>query len=528
MPSAPAELEHLTTAGVAAVRRELVLRRFDDFVRAAWHTLHDEETEPLLWNQAMEAVCLHLQAVAEGRVNLLIVNIPPGFAKSTLVSVLFNAWMLARTAGRWQQLAISAIETLTLELGQKVQTVVNSDWYQSTIRPGWTWDWKTDAKEFYKITSGGARWCRTVGQRITGVRPHTPGVITIDDPLDASHAGSDSPDLVKCNQWFRTSLWSRRSIGRIKTPVILIMQRLHLNDLTGMLLNMRNRRWCHLSIPMMWDGRPKLPTLELGWTDWRTEPGQLIDERLFNAEDAADTIETLGRLRWNAQYQQQPAPDEGALYRKEWVANWHFLPCPSPYPRAHEPGVELAPWRWLVISCDSTWTSTSDSDFATAQVWGLYDRRAYLLDQVRAKLSPYAFAQRVRDLRDRWTRAGAQPTTTIVELKGSGKEVVNHLKQWIGAVTPYNPQGVTKIERANATLHWWETNRVMIPDPVELDWVRDVYLPELLAFPNGRKDDQVDAGTQALLWFGSRLHGLPYVANLGAPDAPPTIAGPMT
>lgn len=109
------------------------LESFAEFVRHAWPAIHGE-LEELIWTRCLDAVCQHMQAVAEGRIKKLIIAIPPGFGKSLLVSVFFPAWRWARD-GRYQHLAISGLPDLATRDALKCKDLIDSEWYQRTFRP---------------------------------------------------------------------------------------------------------------------------------------------------------------------------------------------------------------------------------------------------------------------------------------------------------------------------------------------------------------------------------------------------------
>ena len=519
-----------------AIESDECVRSFATFVQHAWHTVHSEE-EQLIWTWAMQAVCDHMQAVAERRIKRLIIAIPPGFAKSLIVSVFYPAWQWARTNGRYQVLAVSGLQDLATRDALRCRDVVESDWYQRTFRPQWGWDEHQDAKTFFKTTLGGIRWSRTVGQRITGMRPGTPGGITIDDPLDATEAYEDKAGLQRVNVWFRYALSTRKAVGLIKTPIVIICQRLHVMDLPGTLLSTPEGReqWDYLCIPQEWDGRKKEPT-SIGWVDPREKIGEFIDERLFGPADRDEAMVDLTRLGYATQHQQIPTPVEGLIHNVSMIRHWNTLPGPSPWKDLVVP--EGTRWRQLIISADCTYTKTTDSDRAAAGVWGLgRDNLVYFLDAWCHKATPTELIAAIKVLIRRWEVHGNRIATVVVETKSSGKEVVKHLKESLIKVWEYDPQGVSKIERVMATLHLWEHSLpgtgigpsgesipILIPDPLirippvdRCPWVRDEYLPELLGFPLARHDDWVDQGSQALLWFRNR-NLLTAFARGTAPD----------
>jgi predicted phage terminase large subunit-like protein len=455
---------------------------FARFVFFAWPILHGPD-EPLIWNGVFDAICDHLQAVADGKVTKLIINIPPGFAKSLLVSVFFQAWMWCHTP-RYQQISISAADDLAARDQGRCHKVIESEWYQRTFRPTWKFDSSQDAKGFWMNTAGGVRLSRPRGKKITGLRTGAKGAIMIDDPLDASDAFSDKAALNECNVWFRNTLLSRRNIGRRRTPIVIIMQRLHEADLSGVLL--AEGGWDHLCIPMEYDGREQTPT-SIGWVDWRHEIGEPIHPDLATPEVIADA-KKAGSWTYACQYQQLPAPGEGALVKREWIEPYYWMSLPQRFDA-------------LITSWDCTFKKTSDSDMAVGQLWGCSGAHCYLIDQFRAKANVSMIVEAVREM----TRRHPEVRAHVVEAKAMGPNVVKVLQSEIPGIKDWDPQGTSKEERLSAVLPMAEAGQVHLPHPDRAQWVRDALLPELYAFPLGRHDDQVDALSQALLYLRSLM-----------------------
>ena len=463
---------------------ELERRSYSHFLRAAWEAV---EHRPLIWSWHLDAICEHLEALAAGEIRRLCINVPPGMTKSSSCSVYFPPWLwLTQTSFR--VLACSAVEKVVMRDAIKCQQVVDSDWYQERYRPGWSWDPSQSAKGYYRSLSGLARTSLTVGQKLVGV--DADGLI-IDDPLDVRDAVPSRANLSEHVLWY-----DERASERLRDDawVLLIMQRLHEADLSGHVRDQDG--WVHLVLPAVAEEKSRtvspLPNRD------RREPGELLCRRL-TAQKIKERRKALGERGFAAQYQQRPAPAEGAVFRKDWLQFWEGHELPSSF-------------DYTISSWDTTFRGGRSNDWCVGQVWGVIGAHCYLLEQTRKRMGYEQAIEEIRTMAARWPSMRA----VLVEKHATGSAIVEALQREIPGIVGITHQGDTKESRAQACTPRWAAKQVWLPHPSVAAWVKKAFLPEILGFPVARHDDQVDAMTQALIWISENQAKLPEVYHVGS------------
>jgi len=453
--------------------RELVARfGLREFVRRAWPQV---DTSPLVWGWHIDAICEHLEGVFWRQIRDLVINVPPGFSKSLLASVLFPAWCWTLDPEhRW--ITVSYADDVALRDARKHRALVASDWYQerwSEVRLPPTRDAGT-ALSLWQNTQGGLRYTTTIRGALTGQHCDT---AVIDDPIDPRGAEAVSGlGLDEVLRW-----WSQTLPTRFRDPPrsarVLVMQRLHERDLAG---EMQRQGAEVLCLPMRFEARHPHRYSK----DPRTQEGELLDPVRYPAE-TVKTLETrMGPTVVAAQFQQRPAPKGGAIFKEHWWRHWTELP---------DDGVWVQSW-------DLAFKSNASSDRVCGQVWLSNHPNNYLVDSYCAHASFTETLAAIRAMSAKYPRS-----KVLVEAKANGEAVVDVLKREITGLILVEPKG-GKIARAHAVEGLFEAGNVLVPHETEArlpdgsrgcQWIR-TYKAELEAFPRGVYDDQVDATTQAL------------------------------
>jgi predicted phage terminase large subunit-like protein len=322
-------------------------------------------------------------------------------------------------------------------------------------------------------TAGGSRYATSVGGSLTG---RGADLIIIDDPLKAEEALSE-PARRRVIDWYGGSLVSRLN-DKENGPIIVVMQRLHENDLAGHLLDQGG--WEHLELAAIALGESAIP-LTNGETRMRKTGDVLHPER--ESREALDRIKAeIGSLNFSAQYQQRPVPVEGNLIKREWFRRYDLLPDRG------SPGRIVQSWDVAMMTGEA-------NDYSVCTTWRLDKSDYYLIDVFRGRLQYPDLRRKVAALA---TRHGAR--TILIENAGPGMALLQDL--WRdpphGMVRPLGqkPEG-SKADRMMAQSAKIEAGHVFLP--TDADWL-DTLLLELLAFPNARHDDQVDSVSQFLTW----------------------------
>lgn len=296
------------------------------FVKAAW--LLVEPDKPFADNWHIRLLCTKLERCYYRRIKRLIVNIPPGTAKSLIVNVLFPAWVWAKSA-RKRFLMASYGSHLSMRDNLRARQVVASEWYQAR----WTVQMQEDqdTKGRYNTTQHGWRVATSVNGVGTGEHPD---FIIIDDPTSAQQADSTT-EREKANDWFDRTVASRQGRDPV---IIIIMQRLHKDDLSGHLL--KRQGWQHICLPMRYEkctcpksegplDRDKMCPMHQADPEWqpcpddpRTEPGELMFPALFPEAKVAELETNLGAYGAAGQLQQRPNPVGGKIFQRAWFTKF--------------------------------------------------------------------------------------------------------------------------------------------------------------------------------------------------------------
>lgn len=450
-----------------------------------------EPSTPFLSNLALDAICAHLQAVSEGRIGDLIINVPPGTAKSLLACVFWPAWhWIDHPESRWIFASYNA--ALATRDSIRCRTLIESAWYQE--RWGDRFQLRGDQNEKRKFENDrtGYRVIATIGAG-TGERG---SFCIIDDPHSVDGAESDSERKTATDWW--TGTMSTRLNSFATGHRVVIMQRLHEADLSGELIEKGGYEL--LRLPEEFVPEERCAT-SIGWTDQRTEPGQLLWPEHRTAAHIASLKVQLGSYRFAGQYQQTPRPAGGNLFKTWWWRYWQprnaNLP---PVSVRNADGFELKihavelpeTFDEVILSWDLAFKDTKSSDFVAGGAWASKGGNRFLLDQVHGRMDFPETLLAIKKLAAKFPQAHRK----LVEDKANGPACIAALKSEVSGLIAVNPEG-GKLARAHAVSAIVESGNVYIPHPHVAPWV-DGYLAEMSVFPNGRFDDQCDQSTQAL------------------------------
>lgn len=453
--------------------QEIARRSLSEFCKMAWHVL--EPATPIKWGWALDAMCEHLEAVHNGQIKRLLMNVPPGMMKSLLTGVFFPAWEWGAGGNpSLRYLTTAHKEDLAIRDNLKCRRLISSDWYQER----WSVELCGDqnAKKKFENTATGFRESMAF-RSLTGSRGDR---IIIDDPLSVDDAFSEAA-LSAAEQTFLEAVPSR--VNNQDSAIIVIMQRLHERDTSGVILA-KELGYDHLMLPMRFEESRRCKT-SIGFTDPRTEDGELLFPERFSEAQVSEMERTMGSFATAGQLQQRPMPRGGGLFKSDWIQHWDKLP---------------ERFDAAVISWDMTFKESATSDFVVGQVWGRKDGAFYLVDQFRGR---WDF---VKSLEQFVAAARKYPRITrkLIEDKANGPAIISALKRKVTGIIPITPKE-SKEARANAVTTLWEARNVYLPPPDRYPWVAQDFIPELLAFPSGAHDDQCfAAGTLIATPWGDR------------------------
>jgi len=458
------------SAGLDLAEYEALLRAdFAGFAERAFHELNPQTDFATNWH--FRVIAAKLTAVYQGRIRRLVVNMPPRHLKSHLASVAFPAWCLGRNPSL-QVLCVSYAQDLADKLARDCRRIVMSDWYQrlfpTRLAP------RHQAVSEFETTQQGSRLATSVGGVLTG---RGADIIVIDDPLKPEEALSQAQRR-SANEWFDHTLYSRLN-DKEKGSIILIMHRLHEDDLVGHVLAQED--WEVVRFPAIAeaDERYLIDTLAGPRVFTRA-----CGEALHPARESLAMLEqirrTIGEYNFAGQYQQAPAPLGGGLVKAAWFRHCAQDEMPGQFER-------------VVQSWDTASKATELNDFSVCTSWGILGKDLYLLDVLRRRME---YPELKRAVREQYARF--RPSVVLIEDKASGTQLIQELiAEGLYAVTRYQPQS-DKVMRMHAQTAMIENGFVHLPDAAP--WLAQ-YLHEITTFPNGRHDDQVDSTAQMLDWF---------------------------
>lgn len=421
------------------------------------------------WHHKVISQCL--QDVFYGKLRFVIINVPPRHTKTELAVKAFISWSLGKNP-RCKFIHLSYSEMLALDNSREVRDIVQSDCFRKVWNIDISHD--TKAKKLWNTTAGGGVYSTSTGGQITGfgaggLSDNFEGCIIIDDPQKPIDVISDVKRN-ETNDRFNNTIKSRMN-NPSKTPIVIISQRLHEDDLCGFLLNGGSEfDFEHVCLPSVnEDGKSKYDNRERGQVLWKKKHNRAQLE-LMRLKD---------NKTYTEQYQQRPAPQEGILFKN--FARYTHLPKDVIY---------------IIQSWDFTFKKKDQSDFVVGTCWAKDSAsNYYLIDRERARMT---FEESKAAIRNMLTK---HPLTraAIVEDTANGPAIINSLSTSINKLIPFNPKG-SKFERAQIAAPLFESGAIRIPTRENAPWV-DEYISELKHFPNGKYDDQVDSTSQAIIYL---------------------------
>jgi predicted phage terminase large subunit-like protein len=462
-------MAHLERAFHDAILR----KHFESFLRRCLMTLNPGL--PYLPSPHIAAIAYRLERIRRGELRRLIINMPPRHLKSLTVSVAFPAYLLGLEP--WHRIfVVSYGSDLSSKHASDFRSIVESRWYQ---------------RAFYKMriarsletevctTARGFRKSTSVYGTLTGLGGD---VFIIDDPQKPVDALSDV-QRNRLNHWFSNTLLSRLD-SKEKGSIIVVMQRVHLNDLSGYLIE--SGGWEVLSLPAIAEQDERIAIGDNQFHMRRA--GEALHPELESLESLKELQRQIGS-EFAAQYQQSPVPPGGAMIRREWLRYYDKLP-------------ERTYRTKIIQSWDTAAKDGAQNDWSVCTTWMIVDGRYYLIDLVRGrydyprlKATAVALAQKHK------------PHCVLIEDASTGTALAQELKSihFGGAVRLVSIER-DKIGRLYVHQAKFEAGLVLFPKGApflaELE-------AELLAFPQGKTDDQVDSISQALSfklgydWTGS-------------------------
>ena len=482
------EEAHLASLVRARLRQGEVVKLpppmpLDAFVLQAWDKV---DPQPYVHGKHIEVTCAHLEAVAQGQIRQLLINIPPRYSKSLICAVMFPAWVWT-----WWPSAkfiyVSYSSALSMRDALKARDLMYTPWYRRTFAPSWELKEDQNAKGRYENTAQGFRVSTSVGAMATGEG----GDFVIGDDLHAVDEAYSATraDIQAAVDFWRTTMPSRVTNWKTTCRVV-VGQRIAEDDVSGTIL--AQDAYEYLVLPQRYvPPGPGVPVSQtsLGFVDWRTHAGELLcPARMGETEDAALTLSPQARA---AQFQQQPTSDATSLFKLEDWRIYHAMPP-----------IEL--FDFVVQSWDMATKKTATSSHVAGHVWGFKAvevegvGRCYapwLLDRVYARMDFPETVQAVEDLSEAWPTVERK----LIEDKANGTPVYAVLRGTMPGLVPIDPGKYGgKKQRAEAVAWLQRKQLAWVPAPALKPWVTE-YMHLMQRFAGDPRDeaDDVDATSQA-------------------------------
>ena len=442
--------------------QEKAEKSFLNFVESMWPAFIEGEHHKIMADA--------FERVANGELKRLIINMPPRHTKSEFASYLFPAWFLGKYPEK-KIIQTAHTAELAVGFGRKVRNLISNDDYQKVFK-GVELSSDSKAAGRWNTNKGGDYFAIGVGGAVTGKGAD---VLVIDDPHSEQEAavGQYNTDVYdKVYEWYTSGPRQRLQPGG---AIIIVMTRWSKRDLTGQIIKNSIQKegaseWEVIELPAI------LPSGKALW------PG------FWKQEELESLKAELPVSKWNAQYQQNPTSEEGALIKREWWQEWDQSQMPE--------------CEAIIQSWDTAFLKTQRADYSACTTWGIFNwpdedgqtiPNLILLDAFKEKLEFPDLKRAAYDKYWEW-----EPDQMIIEAKAAGSPLIFELRAMGIPVTEFTPsRGQDKIARVNAVTDLFASGVVWCP-PTR--WAEEV-VEECASFPSGDHDDLVDSTTQALLRF---------------------------
>ncbi len=529
-PQTRSELTLIAKAKAARIEflrdRDLYEGSLFEFVKAAWSSIEGSEFKSCF---AIENLCDHLECVTTGRIPRFLANLPPRTGKTAITSVCWPAWVWIQTQSsflsgpRVKFLCASYNSALSLTHSNAMRQLIMSPFYQKYWGDRFTLREDQNSQSNFANSLGGVRRSTSVGGTLLGLGGDC---IVIDDPANAETEKviETDADRKKVASWFQ-EVRSTRLNDPKQTAIVVIMQRLHQEDLSGVILDSDDEDWVHYCVPMEWDEIRRtstivLPQYDYGdekpepWTDPRTEEGELMWPERFGPVEVERMKSIMGPYLAAGRLQQAPVPKGGGIIMRDWWRTWDQVEARS-YGLEWSPTLkEFPPFELVVGSLDTSYGEKQENDFNALTIWGIWidrnrNRRAMLmfgwakrlkLNGIILKPEPgeptHVFKERQKK---EWgliewvadTCKRYKVKRLLIEDKTRGRDVANEINRLYArenwGVELINPVK-DKVSRAHGVVPLFTDNCVWAPNT---KWAEDTIV-ECANFPKGAHDDRLD------------------------------------
>lgn len=476
------------------------------FLKHAWHVF---DSAPWIDGWCVEAIAEHLQAVCDGEIKRLVINIPPRCSKSALCSVAFPAWVwaqqrLSHTSGPGASFLFASFrDDLSRRDSLACRKIIESKWYSTRWGNRFALSEDQNTKSRYNNDKGGYRLITSIESK--GATGDGANIIILDDCNSAKEVESEAI-IESTLEWFDGTLGTRLNNQKL-SAVIEIQQRLGENDITGHILSKNKGEWTTLVLPMKFETWRKSYVSPIGWSDPRTEEGELLWPERFGAPEV-EALETwMGGWRAAGQLQQRPEPRGGGVIKRDWWVAWEA----SEYPL----------FDYIIGCLDTAYTLEKMNDPSGMIVWGVFSNdatasvnrildsegRPVYIDRSRNEGAPhvmlchawtdrYEFHELIKKVVD--TCIKMKVDLLLIENKAAGISVAQEIRRLYSrekfGVQLFDPKSQDKFARLVSVQHLFQEGLIHAPDR---PWA-DAVIQQVGAYPRVKHDEFVDLTSMGL------------------------------
>ena len=443
---------------------EAILRNnLSCFVHKVFHTINPSIIYEHNWH--IDLICDHLNAVEHGDIKRLMINIPPRALKSVCISVAWPAWLLGHDPSK-RIIAASYAQNISIKHSLDTRFAIESPWYKQLFSHT-KLNKKENRKGKFITTDHGMRFASSTGGSITG---EGGDILILDDPHNPTQIFSKRI-REKVHQWYEQTFVSRLN-DKSKGAIIIVMQRLHVDDLCGYLLKKHPSQWELLQIPAVAN---RQITYSLNGNNYVMSEGETI----HNSRDTKEYLDNLkaeiGEDNFAAQYLQDPVDNDISILSKKDIYYYEKLP---------------SSFQYYLLSWDTAMKTNEAADYSVCSVWGILDDKFYLVNLIRKKLAYPCLKKEVI----KWANT-YQPKHICIEDKASGQSIIQDLRSEgytnIEAIKPK----LDKVTRFASIVPFFQSAQILIPSQSSF---ADILQQELILFPRAQHDDIVDSISQAI------------------------------
>jgi predicted phage terminase large subunit-like protein len=442
--------------------------KLSTFTQRAFHTI--DPGASYLHNWHIDAIAEYLTACYNRDIKRLIINIPPRYMKSISVTVAWPAWLLGRNPDE-KILAASYSQQLSTKHSLDCRHLIQSKWYNDVF-PNVILSKDENQKTRFETTEKGHRIATSVGGSSTGEGGN---ILIVDDPHNPMQAASEVQRLTALT-WFDQTFSSRLN-NKKDGVIVVVMQRLHTNDLTGHLKEKGG--WEHLCLPAIAE---KKQIIHIGNFYKERNENEVLHPEREGLKELSIVKKELGSYAFSGQYQQLPSPLGGGIFKDIWWKYFEILPK----------------IKYSLIIADTAMKTGEMNDYSVFMCICMgEDKNAYIIDILRGKWeAPQLKTQFVAFYNKHKANSNIKLRNAAIEDKASGTGLIQSIKQESKIpVKAIKRDTKDKVTRAMSVAPYVESGYVYLPK--NATWLSD-FTSEASGFPNAPHDDQVDVLSDAL------------------------------